>query len=174
MRSSAALGRPSTGHRRSNQPRSARLQVRRRPSRRPLGPLSARRRLVTGPRRPAQGPRNPAPRPPLSSRRGRKRADPLPRLRLPRFQNWKWRKLVADPRDIGKGTNFATGTRHPASPTNSRYRCGGRSRNGTTKRRCMRTTRNGPTATTGGCSPVLRKLDRRGPRRRCVATRAPK
>ena len=53
--------RPSPAHRRSDQARSASNQVRRSPCRRPLGPRSARHRLVTGPRRPAQGP--PAPHP---------------------------------------------------------------------------------------------------------------
>ena len=62
---SCAARRLSGGHhqpiRRSDQPRSARHQVRRCPGRRPLGSRSARHRLVTGSRRPAQGPPAPTP-----------------------------------------------------------------------------------------------------------------
>ena len=58
---SAALGLPIT---RPSALRSGPIglhQVRRSPCRRPLGPRSARHRLVTGPRRPAQGPPAPTP-----------------------------------------------------------------------------------------------------------------
>ena len=63
-----ALGLPING---ASALRSAPIglhQARRSPCRRPLGPRSARHRLVTGPRRTAQGPPDPHPAPPLSSR----------------------------------------------------------------------------------------------------------